>query len=90
MAEQPVKKTSGLAVAALICGICGLVFGWLGIGFLLSVLGIVFGGIGMSQVGKDPNLGGKGMAIAGLVCGIIGLVFWIILIAAFYSVIWIF
>lgn len=79
MADQPVKRTSGMAVAALVCGICGVVLPW--IGFLLSVLGIIFGGIGIAQTGRDPNLGGRGMAIAGLVCGIVAIALWIILIA---------
>ena len=79
MTDQPVKRTSGMAVAALVCGICGLLFGWLiGLGFLLQLLGIIFGGVGISQTGKDPNTGGKGMAIAGLVMGIIGMVLWVI------------
>jgi hypothetical protein len=79
MAQQPVRRTSGMAVAALVCGICGLVLPW--IGFLLSVLAIIFGGVGMAQTSRDPSLGGRGMAIGGLVCGIVAIVLWIILIA---------
>ena len=74
---EPVKRTSGMAVAALVCGICGLVIPYLG--FLLALLAIIFGGVGMAQTGRDPNLGGRGMAIAGLVCGIVAIAIWIII-----------
>jgi hypothetical protein len=80
MANPPVRRTSGMAVAALVCGICGLVIPYLG--FLLALLGIIFGGVAMGQTGREPNLGGRGMAIAGLVCGIVGIVLWIIILAA--------
>jgi len=69
-------RTSGMAIAALIMGILGI-----------SLLAIIFGGIGISQTGKDPNLKGRGMAVAGLVLGIlgmIGVIFWI-LAAIFWS-----
>lgn len=72
------SRTSGLAIASLVCGICGLVLPW--VGFILSVLAIVFGGVAISQTRKDPSLGGRGMAIAGLVCGIVDIAFWLILI----------
>ncbi len=73
------SRTSGLAIASLVCGICGLVIPW--VGFILSVLAIVFGGVAISQTRKDPSLGGRGMAIAGLVCGIVAISLWVILIA---------
>lgn len=79
------KKTSGMAVAALVLGIVGFFFN------ILGVLAIIFGAIGMSQTGRDKNLGGRGMAIAGLVLGIIDILFWVIVIAligsfwAFYA-----
>jgi hypothetical protein len=41
-------------------------FGW-----VLAILGIIFGGVGMSKANKVGR--GKGLAIAGLVCGVIGL-----------------
>ncbi|MEA1958255.1 MAG: DUF4190 domain-containing protein [Chloroflexota bacterium] len=74
-----------MAVTALVCGIGALVVPWAG--FLLSVLAIVFGSVGISQTGKNPELGGRGMAIAGLVCGIVALVVWIPIIA-FWSSLW--
>lgn len=71
------RRTSGISVAAMVCGICALVipFTW----FVLGLLAVIFGGVGISQTSKNPNLGGKGMAITGLVCGIIASAFWIVL-----------
>ena len=60
---QP-AKTSGMATAALILGLAGLLFG-----FLTAIPAIVFGILGIIQTNKDPNLKGKGMAIAGVVLG---------------------
>ena len=73
-------RTSGLAVASLVLGIIGLLFS------PLSVLAIIFGGVAISQTGKDPTLGGRGMAIAGLVLGIIIAAGWIIAIIFWGSV----
>jgi hypothetical protein len=56
-----------LAVASLVCSICGIlpVLGLLGI-----VLGIVFGFVARSQIARGGNLqGGKGLALAGIIIG---------------------
>lgn len=66
------KQSNGLAIAALVCGICGIVLGWLPVPFVglvllvLSILGIVFG------IKARKVCPSKGMATAGLVLGIIG------------------
>lgn len=65
-------RTSGLAVASLVLGIIGFFFA------PLSILAVIFGGVAVSQTGKDSNLGGRGMAIAGLVLGTVIVVLWII------------
>jgi hypothetical protein len=79
MAVRP--RTSGLAIASMVLGILSLVFCWFTyIGVPVGILAIIFGGIAMSQTGRDPTLGGRGMAIAGLVCGIIGIAIWVLLI----------
>ena len=71
---QPPQKTNGLAiggfVTSLIC--CGP------IGLILSI-------IGLSQINKNPNEGGKGLAIAGIVIGALGtvgaVIYWIAMAA---------
>jgi len=65
------KKTLGLAVASLVCGILFL-FPLLGI--LFSLLAIVFGIIALVKISNNTDaLKGKGMAIAGISLGAIGL-----------------
>lgn len=76
-------KTSGMSIAALIMGILGLIFLW-----PLSILAIIFGGVGMSQTGKDPTLKGRGMAVTGLVLGILGIVCWVIVAIIWWGTFW--
>jgi uncharacterized membrane protein YvbJ len=59
------QRTSGMAIASLVLGILGFFL------TLPSIFAIIFGGIALSQIGKNPELKGKGLAIAGLVLGII-------------------
>ena len=62
--------SNGFCVASLVLGIIGLPAACV---VLPSVLAIIFGVIGLNQVGKGGEAGGgKGMAIAGIICGIIG------------------
>jgi hypothetical protein len=76
--EPPKKTTNGFSIAALVLGICWV---W-GIG---SILALVFGYIGKSQIDKSQGRqGGRGMAVAGIVLGWIGiglLILWIVLVA---------
>jgi hypothetical protein len=77
-----------MAVAGMVCGIVGLVLFFLGfIGMLVSLLGIIFGAIGLA---KSKRVGkGKGAALTGLICGALGLVvailMYVIAIMAFTS-----
>ena len=41
------------------------------LGWVLAILGIIFGAIGISKANKVGR--GKGLAIAGLICGAVGL-----------------
>ena len=70
-----VRQTSGLAVASLVLGILGFMTG------ITSIPAIIFGGIAISQTGKDRRLEGRGMAVAGLVMGIVVLVFGLLIVA---------
>ncbi|TEU04844.1 MAG: DUF4190 domain-containing protein [Dehalococcoidia bacterium] len=80
--EMERQRTSGLAIASIVCGILSLVFFWVPLfGFLLGIIAIIFGAVAIRQIGREPNLGGRGMAVAGLVCGIVGVAGWVILIA---------
>jgi len=64
-----------MAIAALICGVLGIIGSFIPIiqyfTFLLAILGIVFG-----IKGRRAALPGQaGIATAGLVCGIVGTAF---------------
>lgn len=71
------NPTNGMAIAALVCGILGIVGAFIpGVAYftlVLAVLGIIFGVIGMK---KAKEIGtGNGLAISGLVLGIVGTIF---------------
>ena len=75
------SPSNGMGVTGLVTGIVGACLAWVPIlGFILGVLGIVFGGIGLyyASEGRATN---KGTAIAGLVLGIFAVVFWPLLFA---------
>jgi len=76
--QQPTKRTSAWAVAALVMGIGAFTF----LPVLGAVLAIIFAGIGKGSIrrGKGEVKGG-GMATAGMVLGIVGLIIPIILAA---------
>jgi hypothetical protein len=63
--QAPVQRpTNGMATASLVLGILGLFLP------ILSILALIFGGIGISKA--NQGAAGKGLAVAGLVLGIIG------------------
>ncbi len=72
-ASHSVPKTSGLAIAALVCGILSIIGG--AIFIIPLLLAIIFGHIALSQCNRDPQIGGKGLAIAGLCMGYVSILF---------------
>ncbi|QFG23179.1 DUF4190 domain-containing protein [Actinomadura sp. WMMB 499] len=72
----PAPPTNGMATAAMVCGLIGIVF----CGFT-SILAIIFGHVAQSQIRRTGE-GGSGMATAGLVMGYI--------VTALWAAIWIF
>lgn len=75
----PARPTNGVAVAAMICGIVGLLFSPAIIAFLVPIIipiaAVVLGHIAISQLKRTPGTGGKGMALTGLILGYIPLAF---------------
>src|SRR5215469_13129585 len=61
------RPTNGMAIAALICGVCQ-VFAW----FLAAIPAIVLGHLARRQI-RETGEAGDGMALAGLILGYIGL-----------------
>jgi Domain of unknown function (DUF4190) len=72
----PPARTSGLAVASLVCSLSSLIIcvGWLP--------GIICGHIAKAHMRRDPTLKGRGMATAGLIIGYATLIFGVSLVAA--------
>jgi uncharacterized membrane protein len=68
-------KVDGLAVAGMVLGIVGIIFG-----FLYTIpcaVGVVLSSVALYRIGKSNGWRtGKGFAVAGLVCGVVGLAFW--------------
>lgn len=78
-ADSGPARTSGLAVASLVCSLICCIPGLSSIGALLGVFSLI-------NIGKsDGRLGGRGLAIAGIVVGVILSVLWIIAAAAYQS-----
>ena len=64
-----VPRTSGMAIAGLICSIFGLFC----CGPIFSTLGLILSIVALAQINQDPlRLSGKGVALAGIVLAIIG------------------
>lgn len=62
-------RTSGLAIAALVLGLVGLLISWAT--FLVpSILAVVFGAVALRQTRPGSGMGGRGMAITGLALGV--------------------
>ncbi|HEY7597053.1 MAG TPA: hypothetical protein VH969_28155 [Actinophytocola sp.] len=85
----PVQQSNGMGVTALVLGIVGLVFSLIPIigviAWPLTILGVIFGAVGLSKAGRVPGMP-KGTAIAGLTCSLVGLGICIIWAAAAASV----
>jgi Domain of unknown function (DUF4190) len=76
---QQRRRTNGLSVASMVCGICGFMY------LVPAVLGIIFGIIALRQINRDGN-DGKGMAIAGIITGSLWLIGFVVLIVAIITV----
>jgi hypothetical protein len=65
-ADRAAAKYNGLAVAALVCGICGFVY------FIPAVLGVIFGFVARAQIRRAGGAQrGSGMALAGIILGFV-------------------
>lgn len=79
------SESNGLAIAALVCGIIGLLLSWIPVANILGlVLGIVAVGTGIGGMRRagDPRYGQKGLAVGGLVTGSIAILLSLLIFAA--------
>jgi hypothetical protein len=73
-------KTSGFAIAALVCGILALFTTLIG-SIILATLAVVFGLIAINKISKNPTkFKGKGMAWAGYIIGLVAVLIWTLIL----------
>lgn len=73
-----------MAVAGMVLGLLALVLCWVPmLNWLLALLGIIFGALGIARAGKVGR--GKGMAITGLVTGLLGGVIGLLIVFVFLA-----
>jgi hypothetical protein len=74
-----------MSIAALVCGISGLMLIGCGVGLIPAILGVVFGILGIKKVDASGGaIKGRGMALAGAICGAVAvglLLIWLALTA---------
>jgi uncharacterized protein DUF4190 len=65
--QAPVRHGNGMAVASLVCSLCGVVPFFFGVS---CILGIIFGFVARSQIRRsNGQQSGDGMALAGIIIG---------------------
>lgn len=70
---QP-RTGNGKAIAALVLGICSIVFCWLSVfDAVFVIVGLVFGLLALREA-RQGRAGGRGMAVAALCCVVVGAV----------------
>ena len=72
------RKTSGLAVGSLICGLGGLVSG-----LLAGLPAIIMGHSALGKIGRSGGaLGGKGLALTGVILGYLSILVTVVIVLA--------
>lgn len=79
-----VKKAPGMALAAMILGIVGVVTGFFVFGVLLGIAAIILGALSLKKV-KEAGAG-KGFAITGIVTGAVAVLFSLCMLFVYISV----
>lgn len=70
------------AITGLICSLVGLFI----FGFILGLLGIIFGAVAQGEIRKHPEkYKGKGMANGAVIIGFIGIILWIGILLILYN-----
>lgn len=69
------KRTDGMAIASMVCGILGVIFFPVGLSVVLSIVAIVLGKQSRDRIeASDGALNGLQFAKAGFILGIVGVV----------------
>jgi hypothetical protein len=68
---------NGMAIAGLVCSIVGLFC----CGPIFSTLGLIFSGLALSQISRNPTqYTGKGLAIGGIALALVGYILFVVLL----------
>ena len=74
---QAPKKTSGLGIASLVLGIIAIIGSWVpilnNVSFLIAIIGLVLGIVGIVSIRKG-KVGGKGLTIAAIIINVVAIV----------------
>ncbi|HEV2819803.1 MAG TPA: NUDIX domain-containing protein [Solirubrobacteraceae bacterium] len=70
------QKTSGKAIASLVCGVVGLLIA----GIILGIIAVILGVVAKREIDADPQLSGDGLAIAGIAVGAIAFVLAVVIL----------
>jgi len=73
------RPRNGMGSASLTLGILGLFLGW-----LFSLLAIIFGGVGLGRANRGEATN-RGAALWGLWLGVIGLALWVIILIVIFG-----
>jgi hypothetical protein len=77
------QSFDGYSIAALVTGICGLLLYGTWLGLAAGICGIVFGYLGLKRINANPEMyKGKNLARAGLITGIIACALFALAIAS--------
>jgi hypothetical protein len=79
---QPPNKS--LATAAMVIGIISVTVGWMCFGPIPAIAAIIMGGVGLSQIKKNPErVGGRQFALVGVITGGLSLVIWAVVMVIY-------
>ncbi|MDD3627931.1 MAG: DUF4190 domain-containing protein [bacterium] len=79
---QP-DKPSGLAITAMIMGICSIVICCLNLNLILGIVAVILGFVEKSRINNGTaSEAGKSYAMTGIICGFIGIATWILMLFA--------
>jgi len=79
---MPKKKTPGIAIASLVCGILS----WVCVGPLAAIPAVITGHMALGRIKRSAGaLAGRGLAIAGLILGYTSIVAMVVLLVLFFT-----
>ena len=89
---MPQRKTPGLAIASLVCGIAGFpMIAACFSGIAVGIVGAVLGHIALKKIrASNGTLGGEGMAKAGMICGYISAGLGLLILIAYLAMVFTF